>query len=68
MKKVTLNFTSEAVDVLAMTPPIAEIKTAPKKVRRLMRIRANLFRECDALNKELKRHKPTIHSNQGVEI
>ena len=60
MKKVSLDITSEVMGVLAMTPPIDQIKTAPKKVRRLMRIRANLFRELKALNKELRRHKPTM--------
>ena len=60
MKKVRLKFTEEALSILAMTPPIREIKTAPHNQRRLMRIRANLFRELKALNKELQRHKPEI--------
>jgi len=49
MKKVTLAVSPEAMGVLMLIPP--------KSKKRIARIRRNLFREVESMNKELKRHK-----------
>ena len=49
-KKVSLAISYDAMAILAVTP--SNEKGSPEKFRRLIRIRKNLVRELDALNKE----------------
>lgn len=65
-KKVTLAISREAIAVLMMVPPYQ--KGSPKNTRRLSRIRANVFREIEALNKELQRHKTDIKTDNPEEL
>ncbi len=66
MREVSINETDEikilisdrVMTVLGFIPKYE--KGAPQKVKRLIRIRKNLFRELAALNKEIKRHKSFI--------
>lgn len=53
-KEVGLVVSKKAANVLAFVSP--KEKAEPKKFRRLVRIRQNIFRELEAMNKELKRH------------
>jgi len=56
MKKIKLQFSNDALSVLAMVPQ----RNIPRNQQRIARIRQNLFRELDALNRELKRHRAII--------
>lgn len=55
VNEVGLLISRRAAAILATTPP--EEKGASKKLKRLIRIRRNVFRELQALNKELSRHR-----------
>ena len=57
-RQVDLRFSKKAISVLSMIPP--KEKDSPKRLRRVSRIRRNLLRELDALNRELRRHRPLI--------
>lgn len=53
-KKVGLLIPRGAMEILMCVPP--KEKGSQKTLRRLIRIRKNVFRELEALNKELRRH------------
>lgn len=53
---IGVDVSQKALEILMRVPP--KIKGSPKKLRRLIRIRHNLFREVEALNRELRRHRP----------
>lgn len=68
MKKVVLDtkdsialaVDDKALHILAMTQQYS--KGASRSKKRLIRIRLNLLRELDALNKELRRHPVYPHT------
>lgn len=53
-KKVGIIVSKGAIDILWAVP--SKEKGTRKHLKRLIRIRKNVFREIEALNKELQRH------------